>query len=732
MVYYTIENLNDYLKLFNIKKIKCVSKKKIKYYNIPCTFDIETTSAYKDLETGEILQSDVVAEMKENNPKFNDKRYKKLCWMYIWQMSIDDHIIIGRTWKEYLSVMNAINKHFELDKKRLMIFVRNLAFEFQFIKKLFNWEKIFATEAHKIIYGITTNNFEFRCSYFLSGCSLETTGKNLIKYKAEKKTGDLDYNLIRTSATPLTEKEIGYCLYDVIVDSNFIRESMEMEKKGSLLKIPLTKTGYVRRYCKEYCLSKTSSFEYRKIITQFTLNEDLYAMLKSAFAGGFTHSNAVNTGLVFKNVFSHDFTSSYPAVMCLEKFPMGRGYEIKIKSMEHLAYYLKNYCCLFEVTFKNIRQKDNVFENIISESKCIEKSNVVVNNGRVVSADSIKLVINEVDFSCIRAFYNYESLNIGRFIKYKKGYLPSTFIKCILGLYADKTTLKDVIGKEVEYQLKKGMLNSCYGMCVTDPLHEEVIYDEDNNEWSSDIEDMEKACESYDKSKSRFIAYEWGIWTTSYARRNLFTAVLELKEDYIYSDTDSVKYINYENHKAYFERYNNRVFEKIKEVCEYYKGIITEEMFSPKTIKGKVKTIGLWDFDAHYNSFKTLGAKRYLVEYAEDDEHYNKENPYSLTVSGLNKKKALPYLLEKSKKLGLSIFELFDDDMFVSGKYTGKQCVAYIEEEMDENITDYLGNITNVKNYSGTHLENSPYSLSLSQQYIEYINKLQTKYKKVI
>ena len=30
------------------KKTKCYSKKKIQYYNVPCGFDIETTSTYKN------------------------------------------------------------------------------------------------------------------------------------------------------------------------------------------------------------------------------------------------------------------------------------------------------------------------------------------------------------------------------------------------------------------------------------------------------------------------------------------------------------------------------------------------------------------------------------------------------------------------------------------------------------------------------------------------------------
>ena len=65
-----------------------------------------------------------------------------------------------------------------------------------------------------------------------------------------------------------------------------------------------------------------------------------------------------------------------------------------------------------------------------------------------------------------------EKIVIGDFFIYKKQYLPTDLVKCILKLYWDKTTLKDVKGKELEYFKSKENINSCYGMCVTSIIKE--------------------------------------------------------------------------------------------------------------------------------------------------------------------------------------------------------------------------------------------------------------------
>ena len=200
--------------------------RKIKYFDVPAAFDIETSSFYYNGE--------------------------KCACMYEWTLGIYGAVMIGRTWDELVTTINALVKILNLHvDKRFVVYVHNLAYEFQFIRKWLEWDTIFAIDTRKPIYALTTSGIEFRCSYLLTGYNLETVAKNLKTIQLRKRTGDLDYSLMRHSRTPLTDLEIGYCVDDVKIVMADIAE--RIIASGNITKIPLTKTGYVRQYCRARC-----------------------------------------------------------------------------------------------------------------------------------------------------------------------------------------------------------------------------------------------------------------------------------------------------------------------------------------------------------------------------------------------------------------------------------------------------------------------------------------------
>jgi hypothetical protein len=684
-----------YLSQFEIKEIK--TNKKVTYLNIESAFDIETTSY---INNGE-----------------------KSAFMYIWMfgLGLGKEIFYGRTWEEFLDLCEKLQQYFSLNEnRRLVIYVHNLGYEFQFMCNYFNWENVFAINDRKPIKALCSYGIEFRDSYILSGYSLANTAKNLTTHKVRKMEGDLDYSLIRHQSTQLTEKELGYCSNDIEIILAYINE--QIVQYEDITKIPLTNTGRVRKYVKDACYYTSSNHRksnrgkyqrYRQIMSDLTLDKDTYIQLKRAFMGGFTHSNPNHTNKTLENVSSIDLTSSYPTVMLADKFPMSRAKELNITTVEELKKAMSLYCLVFDLKLEGLRNTLK-YESYISESKCFKMVKPVINNGRVYDAEMIQTTITDVDFNIIEKVYEWDKISIANVRGFVKAYLPKSIIESILNLYQDKTTLKGVEGKEVEYLLSKGMLNSVYGMCVTDVVKDEHVF---NDTWGVERVDVDEKIDEYNKSKNRFLFYPWGIWVTAYARRNLWTAILNIGDDYIYSDTDSIKMLNFDKHKEYVEKYNKHIGKKLADMMEHYK--LNVELLAPKTIQGKAKPLGIWEFEGNYSHFKTLGAKRYLV----------KENgEFHLTVAGLSKKNGINHMVNICGGDTEQVFNIFNDNLYIPADKTGKMTHTYIDTEKEMFVVDYAGVEERVLTLSGIHLEPCDFTLSISEQYNQFLRAISSGY----
>ena len=688
---------------FKESEVEIIQKGKIQYFNIPASFDIETSSF--------MVNNDLTGS-----------EMKAAC-MYIWQLGINGTVIYGRTWDEFIETLNVLVDYLNLSEKRRIIFyVHNLGYEFQFIRKMFDWDKVFAIKQRRPVYAIC-GGIEFRCSLFLSNYSLEYIGKELLhKYPVQKLTGNLDYKLIRHSKTPLTKDELDYCINDVKVVMSYIQEKIEID--GDLGEIPLTNTGYVRNYCRKECFyegipesdvagRKRVQMNYKELMKSLQItDEEEYGQLNDAFMGGFTHASCLYSGKVMHNVGSADLTSSYPFAMVAQYFPMTKAQYIgSVESDKLFNYYLSTYCCLFDVEFTKLYPKLE-FENIISQSKCVIEGNSVINNGRVVSADKLTTTLTELDYDTICRFYTWDSVKIYNMRIYHRGYLPRALILAILNMYGGKTSLKGVEGKEIEYLVSKNVINSAFGMMVTAIVRDEFEY---SDNWFKKGADVDSQLAGYNRNFNRFLYYGWGVWVTAHARHNLFSAILEFGNDYVYADTDSIKGINFDDHAEYFKKYNDEVFMKVLTMCN--KLNIPFSKCRPLTKNGEPKLIGLWDMEKPYKRFKTVGAKRYMYEY--------EDGAMNMTVSGLNKKYAMPYLMQENNNHKELIFEKFGEGMFIPAGHTGKLTMTYIEDEMKGTLVDYLGNPGEFHELSAVHMEPQSYFMSIIGDYIKFLKGVQ-------
>lgn len=712
---YNIDNIADILK--NIGDIPIISntkEKKTKLYNIPCSFDIETSSF------------DIPVELHTKNK--TKVEYKKCACLTCWSFCILNFVVFGRTWDELHKLFSVLEKKLKLStKKRLVIYCHNLQYEFQWIRKRFEWFKVFSIDLRKPIYAVTTTGFEFRCSLILSGYKLETVGKNLTKYKVFKQVGFWDYNKIRHTQTVLDPNEVLYSCYDVLVVCAYIQECIE--KDGNISKIPYTKTGYVRNDVRNNCLNTEEwerqnyqRFYYSNLMQGLTIEPDELELLQDVFQGGFTHANPNHANKIMYNVDSDDFTSAYPyAAVAFDGFPVSKGQRYDPKTKDDFEKQIRLYACVFEVYFENIKPK-YTYDFYISSSHCPILEGARIANGRVESAARLSTTVTNIDYEIIRELYEWDeaTFKIGRFYRYRRGYLPTEIVKSILTYYEAKTTLKGVEGKEIEYLAGKENVNSIYGMMAQAIIRPNYTYSDDWDEVTKP--DLIEALEKYNNNKGRFTTYAWAPFLTAFCRLNLWSGIFELKDDYIYSDTDSLKYKNRQDHVEYFKRYNERCIELLDKAMKFHN--LPKSMYKPKTVKGVEKPLGVWDWETEngvYTRFKTLGAKRYI---------YENDSGIHITVAGLSKQIAVEYLCKDwyytidTKEEINSPFDMFVDGLYIPPEYTGKQIHTYIDEPIDGVVADHNGLVGEFHELSCINLSPCDYHLGL-QAFLEYIAGLQ-------
>ena len=602
------------------------------------SFDIETTSYIK--LNGKIYNASCYEDFTQKE--------KDLCEfysiMYIWMFSINDTVYYGRTWEELKEFWRWIDDYIS-DKK--IVFIHNLSYEFQFLRSQFDFKEVFARTQRKVMKAsLVDYNIEFHCTYMMSNISLDKLA-DTFKLPVKKLVGNLNYDIIRVPTTKLTNKELAYCENDCLVIYHYI--SLELKEYITVNKIPITSTGKVRRELQQ--LAYKNLYYRRKTRKAINTNPHIYNLLLEAFQGGYTHANWIYTDEIVNNVDSYDFTSSYPYVMTSFKYPMSEFIEDDIKTIDDM-YFL--YAYLLVVRFKNIKCK--YYNNFISYSKCRSVKNVKVDNGRIMSADEIEMVLTDVDFRFILSTYHCEYEIIESYSALY-GYLPKMLINFILDKYVSKTKLKGVEEEEINYARVKAMFNSIYGMTVTNTIRSDVLYDNKSG-WSEKELDNDKIVELLENEKKKgFLSFSTGVWVTAWARYNLLSNLIKLDEKVLYSDTDSLKICEGYD-KNVINDYNNEVVERVKYVSKVLD--IPIEKYSPKDIKGDSHLLGVFECETKegdkytYEEFITQGAKKYAVK---------QDGKIKITVAGVPKKTGAKCL---------NSLEEFRDDLVFKSSITGK------------------------------------------------------------
>ena len=663
-------------------------KKKID--NTIYTFDIETTS-YLMIGSRIISARDYQSLTSDEQEACN----KQAC-MYVWQFSINEDVYYGRTWDEFKLFLNRLEAN---DDTKKIVFVHNLSFEFQALWSVLRIKSVMSRKSRKLLScQLEDYNIELRCTLMLSNLKLEKL-PDVYQLPVKKKVGDLDYSLLRTPATPLTDRELGYCEFDCLVTYWYVKTELETYERVD--RLPVTSTGKVRKQLQHLVLNKPSYV--RKVSNQINVNPKVFNMLVDAFAGGYTHANYIYADEVLNNVDSYDETSAYPYVLVTCRFPSSEFKRCFVQSVDKMS---PNFAYLMTVRIKNARCK--YLNHFISSSKCKEiKGKPNYDNGRIITAKELTITCTDIDLRFILDTYDYDSYDIIESYCSSYNYLPIEYVNFILDKYVLKTKLKNVEGKELEYAREKGAFNSLYGMTVTNTIRADVEF-LNFDEWVERPLSNQAIMEKLSKDKKRgFLNFAWGVWCTAYARDNLLRRVLDLDQYVAYCDTDSCKVVQGYD-KSIFDKYNQSVEDKIRKVSEL-RGI-PYERFAPADIKGNAHLLGVFECETGkgrsvtYDEFITQGAKKYA---------YKIDGEIHVTVSGVPKSGGAKCL---------SSLDEFRDDLVFDFEHTNKLTLAYNDNQIPVDITDYLGNTYTVKDKSGICMLPTTYKLGKAYDYADLIN----------
>ena len=654
------------------------------------TFDIETTT---------YLVSNV-----DDEPIYN-------AFMYQWQFCIDDKVIMGRTWDEFLVLLNTLRRDLGLHHSHyLVVYVHNLPFEFQFFRNFVRLSDVFSTEKRKVVKCIVNDSFEFRCSYKLTNMSLDkfiSSTPNALYQKKKKSDGtnsDLDYKKIRTPTTPLTNEELAYCYNDVRGLREGILHLLRSEK-DTLASIPMTSTGYVRREFRA-AINKNKRNHY--IFKELRLDPFLYALLKTATRGGNCHCNPTMSGAldnrnVFSDVDSFDMSSAYPAVITQCKFPMSPFLRRDCsRSIIDKFIESKTHALLIDCVFYNLRIKTLETLPYIPKAKCTKLWNERIDNGRVLTAEFCGMVLTDIDWRIILNQYEFDHVDILNLYSAKYDYLPIELRQKVVEQYNNKCKLK--FGDKYLYDKYKNKINADFGMMLTDICRREITFNPatKDNPFTLEPWDIEGSMNKYYASRNSFLAYQWGVWVTAHCRNRLQQAIDLVGSDSIYCDTDSLKFVG--NHDKDFEILNKRILEEA-DACQ----LLTYcDVVDPK---GKTHhyQLGVWEKEKTYATFKSLGAKKYAYTYYGDPDLH-------ITVAGLSKSKGAKWL---TKHGGMSKFR---SDTKIPSESSGRNVSQYIDHDKPYTL-NFRGE--NIKTGSAIAIYEAPYTFSIADEYAQLLANLE-------
>lgn len=385
-------------------------------------------------------------------------------WVYQWAAKLGGLYVYGRKPSEIIELMQRLAEHYKLGPdKKIIMYIHNAAYDLEYIK-LFLREydptaDFLAIDRHAIIQ-CDVVGFRILCSYKLTNMSLAALAKNYAE-TFDKAVGEIDYNIVRFQDSELTDSDWFYMFSDVAAQDDGIKGYLKMQGYKYAYQAPITSTGFVRANCRK---AARKANDWRSEFSESRLDLEQYNLCRQCFMGGVCIASFMYSGRTIRgeNLRHKDFTSSYPARQMLDYFPVGApSWYGDVESVEELDELCAECCCVFVLTLDNVHIKPGVTAPCIPSSKCIHKEGELKLNGKIVYADTLTMVVCELDYKWICRQYDFDSLAVDKMLIFDRGTMPEWLKEEVFSYFKYKCTLKGV--DNLLYAKSKNMLNSVYG-----------------------------------------------------------------------------------------------------------------------------------------------------------------------------------------------------------------------------------------------------------------------------
>lgn len=143
------------------------------------------------------------------------------------------------------------NKQYKVSKGEFVIGIHNMGYEFQWLRSIFEWSKVFSSDKRKPYYAILGNiNGKMSGIKFIDTLKLYPNKLEKVAEIVNAPVGKLDgkkynYKKPRNSLTPLNDYEIEYCIIDVHIVCyalNYLFKNFVIPFK----KFPVSQTSQIR------------------------------------------------------------------------------------------------------------------------------------------------------------------------------------------------------------------------------------------------------------------------------------------------------------------------------------------------------------------------------------------------------------------------------------------------------------------------------------------------------